>query len=215
MKKINWKYAIGEIMIVIVGISIAFWLNNWKEDRRDVATHREYVNSLILDMENEIELLEGNNLEFQEKLELITKLTPHLGSGRPGRDSVMYWVFSLPIQTQYVAQDDTYQTLLNSGDMRLFHDLSLRRRIVQYYADAQKVETPYERIRNIHEKYLGDIFIYELDYVKISQGDASLLDKPLFRNIVNSLRGSCYMAMDANRKRIEESRELVDLLKAG
>ncbi len=212
MKKINWRYAIGEIIIVIVGISIAFWLNNWKEDRRDDATHREYVNSLILDAENEILLLEENNREFQEKLDLITRLTPHLGSGRPDRDSVMYWVFSLPVQTQYVPQDDTYQTLLNSGDMRLFHDLSLRRKIVQYYADAQKVQTPYERIRNIHEKYLGDIFIYELDYIKIAQGDASLLDKPLFRNIVNSLKGSCYMAMEANSKRIAESKELIELL---
>lgn len=30
-KKINWTYAIGEIIIVIIGITIAFSLNRWAE----------------------------------------------------------------------------------------------------------------------------------------------------------------------------------------
>ncbi len=35
MKKINWKYAFGEILIVIIGISIAFAMNKCATDSKN------------------------------------------------------------------------------------------------------------------------------------------------------------------------------------
>ena len=35
MKKINWRYAIGELLIVIIGISVAFALNNWSASLKE------------------------------------------------------------------------------------------------------------------------------------------------------------------------------------
>ena len=48
-----FKYAIGEIVLVVIGILIALQINNWNEQRKDNAKEQEYLkeikNSLITD----------------------------------------------------------------------------------------------------------------------------------------------------------------------
>mgnify|MGYP000168013709 CR=1 FL=1 len=42
------KYAIGEILIVIIGIIVALLLHNWNEKRKD----RDYFNKVLAEVEN-------------------------------------------------------------------------------------------------------------------------------------------------------------------
>ncbi|MGB5372105.1 MAG: DUF6090 family protein, partial [Flavobacteriaceae bacterium] len=39
-------YAIGEIVLVVIGILIALQINNWNEDRKDRAKERFYLRSI-------------------------------------------------------------------------------------------------------------------------------------------------------------------------
>ena len=39
-------YAIGEIVLVVIGILIALQINNWNEDRKDWAKERFYLRSI-------------------------------------------------------------------------------------------------------------------------------------------------------------------------
>ena len=53
------KYAIGEIVLVVIGILIALQINNWNEDRK--ATKREHdlllqLNEELIDTKNELEV---------------------------------------------------------------------------------------------------------------------------------------------------------------
>ena len=32
--KINWQYAIGEVILIFVGITLAIAFNNWNEERK-------------------------------------------------------------------------------------------------------------------------------------------------------------------------------------
>ena len=54
-------YAIGEIILVIIGILIALQINNWNEQNKKTRTEiiylREIRKSLEVDLENEIILL--------------------------------------------------------------------------------------------------------------------------------------------------------------
>ena len=48
-----FKYAIGEIVLVVLGILIALQINNWNENQKKVKTEIEYVNNLIQDIKND------------------------------------------------------------------------------------------------------------------------------------------------------------------
>ena len=46
-----FKYAIGEIVLVVIGILIALQINNWNEQRKEKSLEKELINLLITDLE--------------------------------------------------------------------------------------------------------------------------------------------------------------------
>ncbi|HPG09374.1 MAG TPA: DUF6090 family protein, partial [Saprospiraceae bacterium] len=44
------RYAIGEIILVMIGILLALQVNNWNENRKDKIIEQEYLNRLQLDI---------------------------------------------------------------------------------------------------------------------------------------------------------------------
>ena len=46
-------YAIGEIVLVVIGILIALQVNNWNENRKNLITEKSYVKSLINDLQKD------------------------------------------------------------------------------------------------------------------------------------------------------------------
>lgn len=49
--KINWKNHFIELLVVIIGISIAFSLNNWKESSKDKKPEKRYLQNLLSGLE--------------------------------------------------------------------------------------------------------------------------------------------------------------------
>ncbi|MDU8885605.1 DUF6090 family protein [Yeosuana sp. MJ-SS3] len=49
-----FKYAIGEIVLVVIGILIALSINNWNEKRKIIIKERSYIQSIYKDLKNDI-----------------------------------------------------------------------------------------------------------------------------------------------------------------
>ncbi|MBX2846115.1 MAG: hypothetical protein KTR13_07865 [Saprospiraceae bacterium] len=212
--KIKWKYAIGEIVIVIIGISIAFALNNWKEGQNNRKQKKQYLENLILDIEQEMEHLNENQVKVQDKLKLIGAVKQHLGRKLPGRDTIVMKVFELPRLVGFNPENTTYETLINSGDMKLIDNFELRRSVEKHYSKHSEIDINYGRIEKINENYIGDFFIHEIDFNKVRQGNIDFLDKPLLMNIVNSLEGAYYMILSSNAEGLKSNEALLEQLKA-
>ena len=45
-----FKYAIGEIILVVIGILIALQINIWKENRKDLESEQLYINALYQEL---------------------------------------------------------------------------------------------------------------------------------------------------------------------
>ena len=165
--KIKWKYALGEILIVIIGISIAFWLNNWKENSANQQQKKQYLENLVLDIQQEINQLEENQKSIHDKLRRIKVIRPFLGVNEGNRDSIARHIFNLARTINFHPENTTHQTLINSRDMKLINDFQLRRNMQEHYAFHKQVLQNYERIHKIHENYLGDFFIHEIDYTNM------------------------------------------------
>jgi len=76
------KYAIGEVVLVVIGILIAISINSWNENR--ISRNKEIL--LLKELNNEFKL---------NKIQLDTVLSRHLKS----KKSVDYLVSRLPIQS--------------------------------------------------------------------------------------------------------------------
>ena len=49
-----FKYAIGEIILVVIGILIALQINNWNENNQDRKQEKKILSQLLKEYENEI-----------------------------------------------------------------------------------------------------------------------------------------------------------------
>ncbi|MGK0309175.1 MAG: hypothetical protein ACI8RP_002143 [Urechidicola sp.] len=47
------KYAIGEIILVVIGILIALQINNWNESRKQSTSEKEFITSVKNDLKQD------------------------------------------------------------------------------------------------------------------------------------------------------------------
>lgn len=68
------KYAVGEIILVVIGILLALQINNWNENRKEQKELKSIYQEIVFDLDNDIKEL-SNNLEgFQETRPVFDKV---------------------------------------------------------------------------------------------------------------------------------------------
>ena len=70
------KYAIGEILLVVIGIIIALQLNNWNETRKKQNLKNEYLVSLKNDYRKDTIQLNDRIYQNKKRLEVLMHIYP-------------------------------------------------------------------------------------------------------------------------------------------
>lgn len=73
------KYAIGEIVLVVVGILIALSINNWNEKRIDKQKEQVFLNQLFNDFETNDSIIKVGLKQYQNTLKFINVILKHTG----------------------------------------------------------------------------------------------------------------------------------------
>ena len=210
MKKINWRYAFGETLIVIIGITIAFSLNKYSERLKDRDLRAAYLTNLKNDIQTDKKTLENNLQTLTDFQKSTNEIIPHLNTDSPQKMSIIRKVFQISNLVEFVPQDVTYNTLINSGDLTLFEDLKLKSAIQKYYsADLHIILKAYERQEIIHKEYLGKYYIYHADFDKMRSNEFPFEDEKLLKRIVQSLAGSYKIQMNATEKGITQCDSII------
>jgi hypothetical protein len=198
MKK-KLTYAFGEILIVIIGISLAFAMNKWGEDRSNKTQKEQYINNLKQDIAADKKQLEANLIIIKEKIIQADEVISILGKDVPNKEVRLRAVYSIANLTNFTPKDYTHQTLVNSGDLKLMNDFELKTTIQKHYSDYKTILDAYERQEIINKDYIGKYFIYDTDYELMREGKTPFKDEKLLKNIMRSARGS----LDIKRKATE------------
>ncbi|MCG8330335.1 MAG: hypothetical protein MI974_21735 [Chitinophagales bacterium] len=57
-KNLNWRYIIGEILLIFIGINLAIWFNNWNESKKVVRGKRIAIERVTEEIQNNSKELE-------------------------------------------------------------------------------------------------------------------------------------------------------------
>ena len=173
------KYAIGEIVLVVIGILIALQINNWNEQRKELILERTYVNRLIIDLQRDSFNLKEVTSLVENRQKVIKDFMNSLDDKNPNSTTIdkatQYFTTGWGT-TAFTAQDNTYTDLSQTGNMQIFKDDALRERILTYYS---LVDT-YFKSRNINENW-----VLPIDVIVTTQTPAlqfSQKTNPLFTN---------------------------------
>ncbi len=208
MKKINWRYAIGELLIVTAGITLAFMLNSWAENNRIKEKRQIYLEGIVQDLEADKALLDSTILESQMRLNVLYGLMPYLNGKTVGRDSVFFGFFRVIDPVRVNPHSSTIQTLQLSGDLNLIDDMQLKNRLVEHYDQYNDLEMEFKRHETFSKQFMASYLMENMDYSQMRyKPDLSFVDDVYFKNLVFSLIGIYGLSIEKQelaRIRVEE-----------
>jgi hypothetical protein len=209
--KIDWKYAIGELLIVTVGILIAFGLNNWAQGQQEKKKAHTYLESLAADLSADLEVLNDNLAFVQQNQQTARSIIGHFHRTLPGRDSVPFKIFSeLLGMPTFIPHDATYQTLKNSGDFRLVEDMELKNQIVDHYSRYNEIFMEDDRTKAFLRDHVSLFFMNETSFETMQQQADDLLEDYRLRNIVYAWFGIYKIQTQILERNIQRTEALIN-----
>ena len=129
------RYAIGEIVLVVIGILIALSINNWNENRKEKKLAKTYLENLKLDLETDINALELalKDLNFFEKEGYYSL---NVLEGKIEEIDTVKFLKSLILNNHYHLHQpstSTYEDLISSGNIKLLQNNDLKIELSKYY----------------------------------------------------------------------------------
>ena len=170
------KYAIGEIILVVVGILIALQVNNWNESYKEQKLVIQYQERLIKDIESDLDAVKmrinyfenvknyaEKSLDFFNKYKGKGKLL-NIHSDTLNKAVVAFMLASN--KWNYIPGRHTYDDLTSTGKIHLLGDIQDRKIVVDYYRELDQKRTYWEvpleyqiKIRSLIHNDLQEIIL--------------------------------------------------------
>ncbi|WP_432410521.1 DUF6090 family protein [Rasiella sp. SM2506] len=158
-------YAIGEIILVVIGILIALSLNNWNTEDRNKKIVTKNSKILIENLEKDSVFCKSKILAIQKQENDLSSLQARLSSRKATLDTLIKiarYEFNPLALTINFQNENAYKTMVLSGEVNLF--------------DSQLTQTIYDLYRKHEfiEKVSEDNFKVYVDAVQNYQESYSL-----------------------------------------
>jgi hypothetical protein len=118
-----FKYAIGEIILVVIGILIALQINNWNENRKSNNKVIEYKKGLIEDLQRDVLRIDEALVRIKEYEIQQNNFTKRLSHPKATTDTLVKIAkdeFLGYFDNIDVFHTATFQSLISTGDISLF-----------------------------------------------------------------------------------------------
>ncbi len=136
------KYAIGEIILVVIGILIALQINNWNNNSIEQRKESHYLKNLRRDLNDQL-LSIDSQIEYETKFtEAASYLITYFNNNAfAGLDSIFFSKLSnLHSRKTFIINDPTLTDLLSSGNIDLIRSQGFKDKLIQYYHELGRIE---------------------------------------------------------------------------
>ncbi len=185
-----FRYAVGEIVLVMIGILLALQVNNWNEGKKLERNQTLILNGLVQSINNDLNIYEN---VYEERLErkrrAIDTLIYFIGNDIKISDSIFMSYFGdvdFDIGVRY--DSGPYDALKSTGLNQIKND-SLREKIVRAYDFSLPL---YMEFSNVPVKEFSPLImeleshIIESRVVRNRRGESEIYDYPSINNALKS-----------------------------
>ena len=145
-----FRYAIGEIALVMIGILLALQVNNWNEGRKQLKLEKRYLSELVLDLQSDSLKIAYLKNRSNHQLKAKQKLTEYFNKNKVYPTDSLLEFFQL--QWQSIFSFDPITTTLDemksTGNIGVIQNLDLRRKILKVYNDYKLFNSYDEKTYN-------------------------------------------------------------------
>jgi len=194
------RYAIGEIVLVVIGILIALQVNNWNENRKEEQLgdklKLKLYQELLITHEHSKEVLESYDFQIQNIDFLLTQ-GKNLNIDSFLQKSQEYWSMEnfsfttllLFFTEPYDPQNKVYESSLSDGSIKFINDTEFVALLEAIYTSSQDlIEDLYRRETTSNERI--EAYISE-NHKDLFEGDAHIInglwDDETIKNLIKTL----------------------------
>ena len=216
------RYAVGEIVLVVIGILIALQINTWNENRKLQKKETAYLKRLSENLSTDLTQL-GLNIDFYKTV-FNYGSTALSYADNEDLESMSNWqvlvsFFHASQIWPIIVNSSTYEELKSSGELSLIHSINLRNDLSYYYGGGLErynhtvgINPPYRKM--VRGLIPSKVQNYMWDECHITKGDIQILQNcnPYIsekeaQEILEKLKN--------NSKLIEELRYYMSSIKVG
>jgi len=214
------KYAIGEIVLVVIGILIALQINNWNENRKEHKMSVQFLKGISDDLKKDVILVDSVLRLNKESFSVVSSIDSVFHKkhyyetekfshffGKP--DTLNYeHVFYRP--TSFRPINGTYNSLIADGKTTLIKNKQLFEKIQRIYNENhQRVASNYEVLKDL-ETRLG--WAYSIEKKQWSYTELKRAKhKKIFYDVVNFTEEKYWYSKNLMRIK-ENSQEVISLI---
>ncbi len=131
-RKIDWLNLVLEFIVILIGILIAFQLNEYAISKGQRKVLQEHYANLVMETENNLNNL-NNALENVQKVDKNADSLLYLIENKADLQTINNLSLSLlDVGGAYMTKN-AYEALVNSGDIRFIKDYELKSKTVNLY----------------------------------------------------------------------------------
>jgi hypothetical protein len=168
-----------DLVMVVLGVTIAFQLNNWKLNSDARSLERFYIESLLADVNTDIEEIKTNVAVLKSDREAVEGYLAVMD--KLPADSLLRPLIAIMSFETFTPSDNTYNTMVAGTGLSALSKHTLVERITDYYSSYISIR----RFEDVYTKAIFDVHNHFSEYVIYDQGkviDKSVVAMPRSRN---------------------------------
>lgn len=133
------KYAIGEIVLVVIGILIALSINTWNENRKNKITEQDIYCKLLEDFNLDRQNIAKLSAESDYKINIAKKLLLELPKKNKDKSFLIDNYIQALRTNAFTPSKVTISDITSSGKLSLLTNNELKNNLLRYYAELDNL----------------------------------------------------------------------------
>lgn len=131
----SWRLALGELVIIALGVMIALWADQAMQDRQEAAMAVSYLERLQTDIRADVAALKFSSKQARNRLAITRQVDAwvHDPDAAPEPDALVMNAHYAGVTFSPTISRFTIEELKSTGDLRLLENQALKREVADYY----------------------------------------------------------------------------------
>lgn len=205
-------YAIGEIILVIIGILIALGINENAKEKNNLQQRNLYIIQLNDEVNRNLDLLTYHENYINEMIQEVDTLIQIITNNEYDNPNLFSKSRILINNNSFNPIMVTYENLKSSGDLKLFKDLKLRNSISEPYETFNQIKIAESIDRKGTESYFYDFLMQKANFIDTKNSVLDFAKETYFHNTVFARRVTLSQLKNTYKNSIKSLKDLKSTL---
>ncbi|KPM32943.1 Hypothetical protein I595_1370 [Croceitalea dokdonensis DOKDO 023] len=128
-------YAIGEIILVVIGILIALQINNWNENIKSIALEKAYYCKIAEDLQVDIKNIDSSMVTIDKRLESAERFLKNLLKIQKDKQVIFKDFIPTFRYYKFIPTKAAIVDITSSGKLETLRNQTLKKRILSHYTE--------------------------------------------------------------------------------